>query len=176
MDLKNWVSIQFSSVAQSRPTLCNPMNRSMPGLPVHHHSRSSLNIMSFESVMPSSHLILCLPLPRLPAPNPSQRQSLFQWVSSSWVIINGIQMSEQMPKWEAIHYYSFTQFYSLGFCCCITSCPKSKWFNLMSLLSNRNTLWGFDLSSDSLFFMCLLSVVWLYFCVLKSPPWWCVQL
>ena len=31
------ISIQFSSVAQSCPTLCNPMNRSTPGLPVHHH-------------------------------------------------------------------------------------------------------------------------------------------
>ena len=33
---KKLVSVQFSSVAQSCPTLCNPMNRSMPGLPVHH--------------------------------------------------------------------------------------------------------------------------------------------
>ena len=43
------------------PTLCDPMNRSMPGLPVH-HQLSSLRLMSIESVMPSSHLILCHPL------------------------------------------------------------------------------------------------------------------
>ena len=52
------LSIQFSSVAQSCPTLCHPMNRSTPGLPVHHQ----LRLMSIESMMPSSHLILCHPL------------------------------------------------------------------------------------------------------------------
>ena len=51
------LSVQFSSVAQSCPTLCNPMNRSMPGLPVHvTNSQSLLKPMSIESVMPSSHL------------------------------------------------------------------------------------------------------------------------
>ena len=45
------------------------------------NSRSSLRLMSIESVMPSSHLILSSPFP--PAPNPSQHQSLFQWVNSS---------------------------------------------------------------------------------------------
>ena len=54
--------VQFSSVAQSCPTLCDPMNRSIPGLPVHHHHRSSLRVVSIESVMPSSHLILGRPL------------------------------------------------------------------------------------------------------------------
>ena len=58
--------IQFSSVAQSCLTLCDPMNRSTPGLPVHHNSWSSLKLMSIESVMPSSHLILCHPLFLLP--------------------------------------------------------------------------------------------------------------
>ena len=59
-------SIQFSSVAQSCPTLCDPMNRSMPGLPVITNSRSLLKLMSIESVMPSSYLILCHPLLLLP--------------------------------------------------------------------------------------------------------------
>ena len=45
------------------------------------NSRSSLKLTSIESVMPSSHLILSSPFP--PAPNPSQHQSLFQWVNSS---------------------------------------------------------------------------------------------
>ena len=36
-NLEFMLSVQFSSVAQSRPTLCDPINRSMPGLPVHHH-------------------------------------------------------------------------------------------------------------------------------------------
>ena len=46
------------------------------------NSRSLLKLMSIESVMPSSHLILCHP-PSPPAPNPSQHQGLFKWVSSS---------------------------------------------------------------------------------------------
>ena len=57
---------QFSSVTQSCPTLCDRKNCITPGLPVHHHSRSSLRLTSIESVMPSSHLILCRPLLLLP--------------------------------------------------------------------------------------------------------------
>ena len=70
------ISSQFSSVrsvAQSCPTLCNPMNHSTSGLPVHHKLRSSLKLMSIESVMPSSHLILCHPLFLLPPIPPSIR-------------------------------------------------------------------------------------------------------
>ena len=52
---------QFSSVAQSCPTFCESMNRSTPGFPVITNSRSSLKLMSIESVMPSNHLILCHP-------------------------------------------------------------------------------------------------------------------
>ena len=65
--------IVHSSVAQSCLTLCNPMNRSTPGLPVHHHLPSSLRLTSIESVMPSSHLILCHPLLFLPPIPPSIR-------------------------------------------------------------------------------------------------------
>src|SRR5574341_634767 len=64
---------QFSSVAQSCLTLCDPMNRSTPGLPVHHQLPSSLILTSIESVMPSSHLILCCPLLLLPQSLPSIR-------------------------------------------------------------------------------------------------------
>ena len=66
-------SVQFSSVAQLCPTHCNPMNHRMPGLPVHHQLRSSLRLMCIESVMPSSHLILCRPLLFLPPIPPSIR-------------------------------------------------------------------------------------------------------
>ena len=55
-------AVQFSSVTQSCPTLCHPMDCSMPGLPVHHHLRSLLKPMSIKSVVPSNHLILCPPL------------------------------------------------------------------------------------------------------------------
>jgi len=60
------LSYQFSSVAQSYPTLRDPMNRSTPGLPVHHQLPEFTQLKSIESVMPSSHLILCRPLLLLP--------------------------------------------------------------------------------------------------------------
>ena len=62
-------SVQFSSVAQSCPTLCDPMNHSTPGLPVRHQ----LPEFTQRHVMPSSHLILCHPLPLLPPIPPSIR-------------------------------------------------------------------------------------------------------
>ena len=52
----------FSSVTQSCPTLCDPMDCSTPGLPVHHNSQSLYKLMSIEWVMPSNHLFLCHPL------------------------------------------------------------------------------------------------------------------
>ena len=75
---------QFSSVTKSCPTLCNSMNHSMPGLPVHHQLPEftqtyvhrvgdAIQPMSIESVMPSSHLILCHPLLLLPPTPPSIR-------------------------------------------------------------------------------------------------------
>ena len=65
--------VQFSSVAQSCPTLCDPMNHSTPGLPVHHHLLEFTQTHVHQSVMPSSHLILCHPLLRLPPIPPSIR-------------------------------------------------------------------------------------------------------
>ena len=65
-------SIQFSSVSQSRPTLCDPMNRSMPGLPVHHQLPESTQTHVHWVMMPSNHLILCHPL-LLPSIFPSIR-------------------------------------------------------------------------------------------------------
>ena len=63
----------ISSVAQSCPTLCDPMNFSTPGLPVHHQLLGSTQTMSIESVMPSNHLILCHPLLLLPSVFPNIR-------------------------------------------------------------------------------------------------------
>ena len=60
--------VQFSSVTQSCPSLCDPMNCSMPGLPVHHQLPESI-----ESVMPSNHLVLCCPLLLLPSIFPGIR-------------------------------------------------------------------------------------------------------
>ena len=62
-------SVQFSSVTQSCPTLCDPWIAARQASLSITNSRSSLRLMSIESVMPSSHLILCRPLLLLP-PNP----------------------------------------------------------------------------------------------------------
>ena len=73
----NFSSVQFSSVAQSCPTLCDTMNHSMPGLPVHHQlpefTQTHIHRVS-DAIQPSHPLSS----PSPPAPNPSQHQSLFQ--------------------------------------------------------------------------------------------------
>ena len=69
----NISSVQFSSVAQLCPTLCDPMNRSTPGLPVHHQLRRVYPNSYTESVMPSNHLIFCRSLLLLPSVFPSIR-------------------------------------------------------------------------------------------------------
>ena len=77
---KSWTplsTIQFSSVAQSYPTLCDPMNCSTPGLPVHHQllefTQTHVHRVS-DAIQPSHPLSS----PSPPAPSPSQHQSLFQ--------------------------------------------------------------------------------------------------
>ena len=68
---------QFSSVAQSCPTLCDPMNRSTPGLPVHHQlpEFTQIHVHRVSDAIQPSHPRSS---PSPPAPNPSQHQSLFQ--------------------------------------------------------------------------------------------------
>ena len=75
-------SVQFSSVTQSCPTLCDPMNRSTPGLLVHHQlpEFTQTHVHRVSDAIQSSQT---LSSPSPPAPNPSQHQGLFQWVSSS---------------------------------------------------------------------------------------------
>ena len=66
-------SVQFSSVTQSCPTLCDPMDCSMPGFPVHHDLQHLLKLVSIELVTPCNHLILCRPLLLQPSIFPSIR-------------------------------------------------------------------------------------------------------
>ena len=70
-------SVQFSSVTWSYLTLCDPMNCSTPGLPVHHQlpefTQTHVHRVS-DAIQPSHPLLSCSP----PAPNPSRHQSLFQ--------------------------------------------------------------------------------------------------
>ena len=92
------LSLQFSSVAQSCPTLCDPMNCSMPGFPVHHQLLEPTQPMSIELVMPSSHLILCRPLFLLPSIFPSIRS--FQM---SQLFASGGQILEWFKSWQTSH-------------------------------------------------------------------------
>ena len=74
--------VQFSSVAQSCPTFCDPMNHSTPGLPVHYQlpEFTQTHVHWVSDVIQPSHP---LPSPSPPAFNLTQHQGLFQWVSSS---------------------------------------------------------------------------------------------
>ena len=77
----NIISVQLSSVTQSCPTLCDPMNCSMPGLPIHHQLPESTqtNVHCVGDAIQPSHP---LSSPSPPALNLSQHQGLFKWVSS----------------------------------------------------------------------------------------------
>ena len=70
------ISVQFSSVAQSCPSLCDPMKRSTPGLPVHRQlpEFTQTHVHRVSGAIQPSHP-LSSPFP--PAPNPSQHQRLF---------------------------------------------------------------------------------------------------
>ena len=93
-------SLQFSSVAQSCPTLCNPMNHSMPGLLVHHQlpefTQTHVHRVG-DNIQPSHPLSSPSPL----APNPSQHQGLFQWVNSLHEVAKVLefQLQHQCFQW-----------------------------------------------------------------------------
>ena len=93
-------SVQFSSVAQSCPTLCDPMNHSTPGLPVHHQlpEFTQTHVHRVGDAIQPSHPLLS---PSPPAPNPSQHQGLFLWVNSSNEVakVLGLQLQHQSFQW-----------------------------------------------------------------------------
>ena len=93
LSLLNYFSFSFSSVAQSCPTLCDPMNRSTPGLPVHHQLSefTITHVHRVSDAIQPSHPLLS-PFPS--APSSSQHQSLFQWVT--W---DPIQASKGSQFW-----------------------------------------------------------------------------
>ena len=89
----------LSSVAQSCLTLCDPMNRSMPDLPIHHQlpefTQTHVHWVG-DAIQPSHPLS-----PPSPAPNLSQYQGLFQWVSSSHQVAKALefQLQHQSFQW-----------------------------------------------------------------------------
>ena len=90
----------FSSVAQACPTLCDPMNWSMPSLPVHHQllEFTQTHVHRVGDAIQPSHP---LSSPSPPAPNPSQHQGLFQWVNFSHEVakVLGFQLQHQSFQW-----------------------------------------------------------------------------
>jgi len=91
--------VQFSSVTQSCPTLCNPMDYSMSGLPVHHQlpefTQTLVHRVS-DAIQPSHPLSS----PSPPAPNLSQHQSLFQWVNSSHEVAKVLEFQLQHQSFQ----------------------------------------------------------------------------
>ena len=110
--------IQFSSLAQSCPTLCDPMNRSTPGLPVHHHlpEFTQTHIHRVGDAIQPSH-----PLSSpSPAPNPSQHQSfpmsqLFTWGGQSTAVST---LASFLPKksqgWSPLEWTDWISLQSKG--------------------------------------------------------------
>jgi len=90
---------QIRSVVQSCPTLCDPMNRSTPGLPVHHQllefTQTHIHWVS-DAIQPSHSLSS----PSPPAPNPSKHQSLFQWVNSSHKVAKVLEFQLQHHSFQ----------------------------------------------------------------------------
>ena len=92
-------SVQFSSVAQSCPTLRDPMNSSTPDLLVHHQlpEFTQTHILRVSDAIQPSHP-LSSPSPL--APNPSQHQSLFQWVNSSHEAAKVLEFQPQHQSFQ----------------------------------------------------------------------------
>ena len=91
--------VQFSSVAQSCPTLCDPMDCSMPGLPVHHQplefTQTHVHWVG-DAIQPSPPLLSLSP----PAFNLSQHQGLFKWVSSSHQVAKVLEFQLQHQSFQ----------------------------------------------------------------------------
>ena len=94
----NQSTFQFSSVQLlSRVWLfCSPMNRSTLGLPVHHQLPESTHVHCIGDAIQPSHP---LSSPSPPAHNPSQHQSLFQWVNSSHEVAKVFQHQHHSFQW-----------------------------------------------------------------------------
>ena len=90
---------QYSSVTQSCPTLCDPVNRRTPGLPIHHQlpEFTQTHVHRVGNAIQPSHPLLS---PSPPAPNPSQHQGLFQWVNSSHEVAKVLEFQLQYPSFQ----------------------------------------------------------------------------
>ena len=146
--------INFSSVAQSCPTLCDPMNCSMPGLPVHHQllefTQTHVHRVS-DAIQPSHPLSS----PSSPAPNPSQHQSfpmsqLFAWGGQS---IGVSALASVLPKntqdwWSPLEWTGWISLQSKGLSRVFsnTTVQKHQFFSaqLSSQSNSHNHTWPLE--------------------------------
>ena len=105
-DRSRFMDPKFTSVAQSCPTLCNPMECSMPGLPVDHQllelTQTHVHWVS-DAIQPSHPL----PSPSPPAFNLSQHQGLFKWVSSSHQVVKVLEFQLRHESFQWIFRTNF---------------------------------------------------------------------
>ena len=114
-----WQAVQFSSVVQSCPTLCDPMNCSMPGLSVHHQlpEFTKTHVHRVGDPIQPSHP---LSSPSPPAPNPSQNQSfpisqLFAWGGhSTGVSALASFLPENTKDWSPLEWTRWISLQSKG--------------------------------------------------------------
>ena len=133
--LKRSHGVQFSSVTQPCPTLCDPMDCSTPDLPIHPQLLELIKLMSTESVMSSNHLILCRPLLLLPPISPSIR-----------VFSNESALCMKWPKYWSFSFsinpsneYSGLIFYSID------------WFDLLAVQGTpKSLLWHHSCKASAL--------------------------
>ena len=126
MQFSDFIQVHFSSVAQSCPTLCDPMDWSMPAFPVHHQ-------LLDKSVMPSNHLIFChpllFPLSIFPSIRVFSNESVIrikspkhwtfsfsispsnEWLVSSPCSPRDSQESSPTPQFKSINYLAFSFLY-----------------------------------------------------------------
>ena len=135
----------FSSVTQSCLTLCDPMNHSTPGLPVHHQLPEFTQHMSNKSVMPSKHLILCCLLLLLPPIPPSKSFQMSQLYTSGGQSI-GVSASTSVLPMK-------TQAWSLGWTGWISLQSKglSRVFSNTTVQSTNSSALSFLYSSTLTF-------------------------
>ena len=107
-------SVQFSSVAQSCLTFCNPMDCSTPGLPVHRQfpELTSTRVHWVSDAIQPSHPLLSL---SPPAFNLSQHQGLLKWVSSSYQVAKVLEFQLRHQSFQWIFRTDFLQEVSSGY-------------------------------------------------------------
>ena len=100
--------VQFSSISQLHLTLCDPMDSSTPGLPVHHQlpefTQTHVHLVG-DAIQPSHPLLS----PSPPAFNPSQHQSLFKWVNSSHQVAKVLEFQLQHQSFQWIFRTDFLE-------------------------------------------------------------------